>query len=172
MKLSYTDGCICTSLTVDDVETIDMPIEELKSVVKTLFDREENEEVLQTYFLNLITSVGECYLLEYGSGALEEVTVHKVLFKERKDKYDYFGEKSMVYIDFTYDDCFVINERKWNFNVTDEIREMFHKLIDMTDDVAVLHECWCASMKSQGKYKDLGHCDCCGDYITNYTLGI
>lgn len=30
MKLEYTDGCICTSLTVDGKETADMTSEEIK----------------------------------------------------------------------------------------------------------------------------------------------
>ena len=33
MKLEYTDGCICTSLTVDGKETVDMSKEELKEVI-------------------------------------------------------------------------------------------------------------------------------------------
>lgn len=30
MKIEYTDGCICTSLTVDGKETADMTPEEIK----------------------------------------------------------------------------------------------------------------------------------------------
>ena len=33
MKLEYTDGCICTSLTVDGKETIDMDLDSLKEVI-------------------------------------------------------------------------------------------------------------------------------------------
>ena len=33
MKLEYTEGCVCTSLTVDGKETIDMNVEDFKSVI-------------------------------------------------------------------------------------------------------------------------------------------
>lgn len=78
MKLEYTEGCICTSLTVDGVETVDMDINDLKKVI-----------------------------------------------------------------------C---------------------KLVERETDVAELQDLWMSLMQSQGEYKDLGHCECCGDWITNYTL--
>lgn len=78
MKLEYTEGCVCTSLTVDGVETVDMNINDLKKVI-----------------------------------------------------------------------C---------------------KLVERETDVAELQDLWMSLMQSQGEYKDLGHCECCGDWITNYTL--
>ncbi len=80
MILRYTDGCTCTSLTVDDKETIDMKETELKDVVK--------------------------------------------------------------------------------------------KMIDKVDDIAVLQQVWCRIVESMGEYKDLGHCECCGDWITEFTWEI
>ena len=80
MKLEYTDGCICTSLTVDGVETADMKTEDLQEVICKLVKRETDIATLQQILMNL--------------------------------------------------------------------------------------------MESQGDYKDLGHCECCGDWITNYTLKI
>lgn len=80
MKLEYTDGCVCTSLTVDGVETVDMKVEDLQDVICKLVKREK--------------------------------------------------------------------------------------------DVATLQNLWISLMESQGEFKDLGHCDCCGDWIINYTLEI
>lgn len=80
MKLEYTDGCICTSLTVDGVETVDMKTEDLQEVI-----------------------------------------------------------------------C---------------------KLVKRETDTATLQQIWMNLMESQGDYKDLGHCECCGDWISNYTLEI
>lgn len=80
MKLEYTDGCICTSLSVDGVETIDMKTEDLQTVI-----------------------------------------------------------------------C---------------------KLVKREDDIAVLQDLFTSLMYSQGEYKDLGHCEQCGDFISNYTLEI
>jgi len=31
-------------------------------------------------------------------------------------------------------------------------------------------ELFCRTLESFGKYKDLGHCDCCGDHIRRYIL--
>lgn len=78
MKLEYTEGCVCTSLTVDGVETVDMDINDFKKVI-----------------------------------------------------------------------C---------------------KLVERETDVAELQDLWMSLMQSQGEYKDLGHCECCGDWIMNYTL--
>lgn len=39
MKLEYTDGCICTSLTVDGKETAYMTPEEIKVSIRAMLDR-------------------------------------------------------------------------------------------------------------------------------------
>ena len=59
MKLEYTDGCVCTSLTVDGKETIDMSKEELKEVICKLLDKESDLGVLQDIWRDLVTSQGE-----------------------------------------------------------------------------------------------------------------
>lgn len=59
MKLEYTDGCICTSLTVDGKETVDMSKEELKEIIYKLLDNESDLAVLQNIWIDLVTSQGE-----------------------------------------------------------------------------------------------------------------
>ena len=59
MKLEYTDGCICTSLTVDGKKIVDMSKEELKEVICKLLDRESDLGILQDIWRNLVTSQGE-----------------------------------------------------------------------------------------------------------------
>lgn len=59
MKLEYTDGCICTSLSVDGVETIDMKTEDLQAVICKLVKREDDISVLQDLFTSLMSSQGE-----------------------------------------------------------------------------------------------------------------
>lgn len=49
MKLEYTDGCICTSLTVDGKETVDMTPEEIKVSIRAMLDRETDIATLQMY---------------------------------------------------------------------------------------------------------------------------
>ena len=55
MELEYTNGCICTSLTVDNVETINMDINELKSILHKMIDNLDDISDLQSIF---------CYYLE------------------------------------------------------------------------------------------------------------
>lgn len=59
MKLEYTDGCVCTSLTVDGKETVDMSKEELKEVICKLLDKESDLGVLQDIWRDLVMSQGE-----------------------------------------------------------------------------------------------------------------
>ena len=59
MKLEYTDGCICTSLTVDGKETADMTSEEIKVSIQAMLDREIDFAVLQYIWTTLIESQGE-----------------------------------------------------------------------------------------------------------------
>lgn len=59
MKLKYTDGCVCTSLTVDGKETIDMSEEELKEVICKLLNKESDLSTLQNIWIDLVTSQGE-----------------------------------------------------------------------------------------------------------------
>ncbi|MGM9532029.1 hypothetical protein [Intestinibacter sp.] len=59
MKLEYTDGCICTSLTVDGKETVDMSGEALKEVIRKLLDRESDLAILQDIWRDLVMSQGE-----------------------------------------------------------------------------------------------------------------
>lgn len=59
MKLKYTNGCICTSLTVDGKETADMTSEEIKVSIQAMLDREIDFAVLQDILTTLIESQGE-----------------------------------------------------------------------------------------------------------------
>lgn len=62
MKLEYTSGCICDSLSVDGVETIDMTIEDIRNVLYKLLEREQDIATLQDIFISLVSSQGvyEC----------------------------------------------------------------------------------------------------------------
>lgn len=59
MKLEYTDGCICTSLTVDGKETVDMTPEEIKVSIRAMLDRETDIATLQDVWMSLIEHLGE-----------------------------------------------------------------------------------------------------------------
>ena len=59
MKLEYTDGCICTSLTIDGKETIDMNVEDFKSVIHKLISNENDLGTLQHIWIVLMEQQGK-----------------------------------------------------------------------------------------------------------------
>lgn len=59
MKLEYTDGCVCTSLTVDGKETIDMNVEDFKSVIHKLIGNENDLGTLQHIWIVLMEQQGK-----------------------------------------------------------------------------------------------------------------
>lgn len=59
MKIEYTDGCICTSLTVDGKETAYMTPEEIKVSIRAMLDRETDIATLQDVWMSLIEHLGE-----------------------------------------------------------------------------------------------------------------
>lgn len=58
MKLEYTDGCVCTSLSIDGVESIDMEIRDFKNVICRLVNSEKDLGVLQQIWCRLMESQG------------------------------------------------------------------------------------------------------------------
>ena len=59
MKLEYTDGCVCTSLTIDGKETIDMNVEDFKSVIHKLIGNENDLGILQHIWIVLMEQQGK-----------------------------------------------------------------------------------------------------------------
>ena len=59
MKIESVTGCTCDSLTVDDVETVDMDKEAVKDVIKKLINREDDLGVLQSVLIDLVEFQGE-----------------------------------------------------------------------------------------------------------------
>lgn len=59
MKIENVTGCTCDSLTVDNVETVDMDKEAIKDVIKKLINREDDLGVLQSVLIDLVESQGE-----------------------------------------------------------------------------------------------------------------
>lgn len=54
----------------------------------------------------------------------------------------------------------------------EEIRKAVVELILQIEDKEELIWEWRSLMTSIGHYEDLGHCDTCGDNISNYTVNI
>lgn len=60
MKCEYYDSCTGGSLTVDGKETIDMSEEEFRAALKRMIDKVDDFAVLQSLFMNIMESCGEC----------------------------------------------------------------------------------------------------------------
>jgi len=60
MRLQHTERCTCGSLTINDVETVVMSMDTVKSVLKTLIDKEDDFAVLQELLIHIIDSKGDC----------------------------------------------------------------------------------------------------------------
>ena len=58
MKIESVTGCTCDSLTVDNVETVDMDKEAIKDVIKKLIDREDDLGTLQSILTDLVEIQG------------------------------------------------------------------------------------------------------------------
>lgn len=59
MKIISITGCTCDSLTVDDVETVDMDKKNVKEVIKKLVDKEDDLGTLQSVLIDLVETRGE-----------------------------------------------------------------------------------------------------------------
>lgn len=59
MEFKHTDGCTSFSLTVDDVETVDMPTKEIQAAIKVLVDKQTDIGALQSLLIDLIDSMGD-----------------------------------------------------------------------------------------------------------------
>lgn len=58
MNIQHTDGCTCNSLTINDVETIDMPIEQVKQTIKKLIDGVTDIATLQQVLIDIVDLEG------------------------------------------------------------------------------------------------------------------
>ena len=59
MKIESVTGCTCDSLTIDNVETVDMDKEAVKDVIKKLINREDDLGILQSILIDLVEFQGE-----------------------------------------------------------------------------------------------------------------
>ena len=171
MKLNYTDGCICTSLTVDGTETIDLDIDTFRNVIKKFltFGRDKNFVVLLECIHKLIE---ETYYTELDEKEEEEfldnMNNHYVCHINN-NQYDYteWWDKKATY------DTVCINGNTWDNILSEEMYKDMCDLIDKIDDIAVLQSIFCSVLERCGKYDcSKKPCECCGDYIRHYAMEI
>ncbi len=59
MILETTNGCICDSITIDGIETVELPTDKIKDTLKILVDKETDIGLLQSILIDFIESKGE-----------------------------------------------------------------------------------------------------------------
>lgn len=168
MKLDYTDGCICTSLTVDGTETIDLDIDTFRNVIKKFltFGRDKNFDVLFECIHSLIY---ESYYAELEEEEELLDNNNHYVCHINNNQYDYteWWDKS------TTSHMICINKNIWDNILTEEMYKDMCDLIDKIDDIAVLQSIFCSVLEKCGKYDCSNKpCECCGDYIRHYVMEI
>lgn len=59
MELKYTDGCTCTSLKIDNKESIDLSLDEFKKVIHKIVDDITDFAQLQSIFTEYLELYGD-----------------------------------------------------------------------------------------------------------------
>lgn len=59
MKINYTTGCTCDSLTIDSKESVDLPIETIKEAIVCSLDKVEDIATLQDMLISALEYAGE-----------------------------------------------------------------------------------------------------------------
>lgn len=59
MKIESVSGCTCDSLTINGVETVDMKIEDVKSTIIKLLNKEDDLGLLQSILISLVETKGD-----------------------------------------------------------------------------------------------------------------
>ena len=59
MKINYTTGCTCDSLTIDEIESADMPAEDIKEAIVLSLNKVEDITALQNILVSVLEEAGE-----------------------------------------------------------------------------------------------------------------
>ena len=59
MKINYTTGCLCDSLTINDKESIDVPVEDIKEAIILALSKVEDISTLQDMLISVLECAGE-----------------------------------------------------------------------------------------------------------------
>lgn len=164
MKLEYTSGCICDSLSIDGVETVDIPIKEFQSKLQEIF----NKTKYKLFNFN-------DFIVEIIRGSCKRDYFHEISNEDG----DLWIEESIInntkykHVEICYEDFIFINDKLYDNNLTDAIFSDIVKLISNIQDVAILQSLFMMILESIGEYECSDRpCECCGDFITTYKLEI
>lgn len=146
MKLRYTDGCTCTSYDVDGTEFINLSIEKQRELAIKLINYTNSSEVFVNIYSFALEDTDELY--EMSEDQIKEF-YDSLYNKINKFKILPIEEQKKICVDY------IENYNSSNSNADWLYQNVFEQVLE-----------------ADGKYKFLGHCDCCGDSIREYTLKI
>lgn len=69
-------------------------------------------------------------------------------------------------------DSLTINGKETIEMPLEEVKNTIRKLINHVSDIGTLQQILISIVDTEGDYKDLGHCETCGDFIMEYTLEV
>lgn len=64
MKINYTSGCICDSLTIDDKESTDLSVDDIKDTIIKALNKINDVDILQEILITIVET-GEYKNLGY-----------------------------------------------------------------------------------------------------------
>lgn len=161
MKVKYTNGCICDSLTIDDNETVDMELNEIRDITCKLYDRyADDNETFERAITDYIDQG------DYPQCDDEDVVIANrnivIGGKEIKLKHTYIRLDEYIHID----------NDAGNEIPHAELKKFGYECLKLQTDTASLQGMIIEIIEKHGLYEYIGHCDCCGDTIVEYTLTI
>lgn len=161
MKIQYTNGCICNSLTIDGNESIDMSTEEFRDAVCKVYEKFADEKDLFERAISDYIDMGESPECSDEDVWIANNTV-TLDDKEVKLKHTYICLDEYIHID---NDTFEEKDMEY-------LKKLGYECLLKQTDTACLQDLLIDIAQTHGKYKYIGHCDCCGDTIVEYTITI
>ena len=146
MNLRYTDGCTCTSYDVDGTEFINLSIEKQRELAIKLINYTNSSEVFVNIYSFVLEDKDELY--EMSEDQIKEF-YDSLYNKINKFKILPIEKQKKICVDY------IANYNSSNSNANWLYQHVFEQVLE-----------------SDGDYKYLGHCECCGDSIREYILKI
>lgn len=150
MKLQYTEGCVCTSLLVDDEELNELPADKQKEVALAIFSYISNDPLAESdRYQECLRAFYECYLdenMDLGGNVTPD------------DFYNEVDKRVASFMEMAIDKKI-------------EVCKEAIKSMDGRYGCAI-QELYLKATQHLGKNKFCFHCDDCGDSVYEYTLEI
>lgn len=171
-KFKFISGCTVSNISVNNEDFSDMEVSDKIETIKLLieyvlaqnYDDNRNdilEDCMKLLIPCIATDVKEFSYNEDN----ERDTITVYTYKDNKDK--------VIVVDCGWSEHVIINnESYFGFNITQEIKNVFKKVIEKSGTNCYLNNIFMDILKTYGKMKFLYHCDQCGDNVYEYCLKI